>query len=90
MPCALFGFADQDNDDSCNVMLCGNYESMHNEDLGTFLYIIEGIDLWLVRELGSQRRANIAQRQMNANMSRIPRAGEYSLLIWPSCNATHV
>lgn len=75
VPSGLWGFAGQ-QDGLGNSMLAMAYESMHNEELGLFLYGIDNMRDFLLQERKlSAIRAQRVLTEMNRRMYLLPRAG---------------
>lgn len=81
VPCALFGFADQEDDDECSVMHVLAHESLHNEDIGVFLYLIDYLEKYFDNMNWLPRKKNLAYQKMNKRLESMPRAGTIKLHI---------
>ena len=76
VPCPLWGFADQEDADPGSIMFVLAHESMHNEDLGLFLYIIDNMKKYFEEKGMSAMRINRLFDEMNRRMEQMPRAGK--------------
>ena len=81
VPCALFGFADQEDDDACSVMQILAHESLHNDDIGVFLYLLDYLDAYFDRMDWTASRKNKAYQKMNQRLESMPRAGNFGLYL---------
>ncbi len=72
--CGLFGFRGQDTG-APNMMFVMCYESMHNEDLGVFPYIVEYTQKYYEAKFPNSHRARENMTILNRRLSQIPRAG---------------
>ena len=78
VPCPLFGFDDQEEDDECSVLQVLSHESLHNDDLGVFLYLINYLDKYFAESEsggGTIRARNLVYKKMNQRLESMPRAG---------------
>ena len=80
VPCGLWGFCDQ-QEGVANTMNAFAFESMHNEELGVTLNIIDSIKPFLdARERiprANQKTTTNILNLLNERMKRIPRAGTF-------------
>jgi hypothetical protein len=94
VPSGIWGFAQQ-QEGFGNSMLCMGYESMHNEDLGIFLYKIDRMRAYLTDEEGwTAAQAKALLTELNRRMYMLPRAGTFInifinvlILIYIHCNS---
>jgi hypothetical protein len=77
VPCPLWGFADQDMDGSGSVMHALGFESLHNDDLGVFLYIIDYMKQYFERKGLTPQEIGKLFTEMNRRLESMPRAGTH-------------
>jgi hypothetical protein len=82
VPCALFGFADQEDDDACSVMQVLAHESLHNDDIGVFLYLLDYMDAYFDGMDWTASRKNKAYQKMNQRLESMPRAGMFTYVVF--------
>ena len=87
VPCPLFGFEDQEDDDICSVLKVLGHESLHNEDIGVFLYLIDYLDQYFDKLEYSARHENSLYKKMNDRLEAMPRAG---MLLYHSNLTNHL
>ena len=75
VPCPLWGFADQDSDGPGCVMHALGFESLHNDDLGVFLYLIEYMKPYLEAKGYTKPRIGKIFADMNKRLESMPRSG---------------
>jgi hypothetical protein len=77
VPSGLWGFKNQSSGGPGNILLVVGFESMHNEDLGITLYIVNNIKPHLMKRLGDDiRRVNLLLKELNDRMAELPRTGK--------------
>lgn len=74
--CALWGFADQEIGVGNSLHSFG-FESMHNEDLGVFVYIIDHSKAYFTKVMPTEKLASDAIMNLNQRMKMLPRWGTY-------------
>ena len=73
--CGLWGFNDQATG-VANSLNSFGFESMHNEDLGVFVYIIDHSDSYFKQVLKKGREAQDALANLNQRLLQLPRWGK--------------
>jgi hypothetical protein len=84
VPSPLWGFEGQDGDGEGCITSVSGYETMHNEDLGVFLYIVENIDVYFRHHMPNPVQANRLLRTLNARMRQMTRSDDFAL---PYCGS---
>lgn len=76
--CGLWGFADQATG-IANSLNSFGFESMHNEDLGVFVYIIDHSESYFKEVLPTAKAAQEAIANLNQRLLQLPRWGAIGL-----------